>query len=902
MRIPGAGGTSTLVAVALLADPLPVLAHGFGQRYDLPVPLGLYLSGAAAAVAFSFVVIAAFGRGAPGVRRYPRLNLLRTPVGTLFVHPAVLFLLKLASVFVFVVFLLAGLVGDQHPMRNVAPALAWIIWWVGVAYVSALVGDLWALINPWKVLFGWAEALYRRLTRERELALRLPYPERLGVWPGLALLLAFSWVELVWPGRIWPNHLAGLALAYSVVTWTGMYLFGRERWLRHGEAFSLAFGVLARFAPSEVRVARQEVCRACGLGCRDRAGECINCYECFGRADAADREWNLRPWAVGLLRDEPVSPSMAAFVLVMLSAVTFDGFMATPAWAEVEGFGARPMLVQTLGLLSFPVLLLGAYLAVSRLMRAAGGGSLGTGALARRFVFTLVPIALAYHLAHYLSFLLIQGQLIIPLASDPFGFGWNLFGTAGYRIDIGVVGARFAWYTAVSAIVLGHIVAVSLAHVVAVRVLAARGPAVRSQYPMSALMVGYTVVSLWILAQPIVESGVPSTAPTAAMPGVVRVPPEAVLPEPGTGRFRPVGEGRTAEAKLTYRMLTSAFHDGTPMTVADLLYAYAFAFRWGAPTAEAAPSHDPAVEQATALVRGALAGVRVVGVDRTSWGFGEFRLVREIPVIEVYLDPASGDSQQLAAVAPPWSALPWHVLALMEAAVSRGWAAFSREEADRRGVAWLDLVRDDRLTARLASLVEAWEREGYVPAPLEAFATAEDARKRWAALRAFHARHGHFLVTNGPYRLEEWSSDLAVLKVFRDLSYPLGVGSFDAYAIPRRAYIAAIETVDGGLRIWAEVERVEKFQRTYEVVRVPLERTAGGGQAPEVIESRYVVIDPAGRVRLSGRARFEEGALVVDLRDRLEPGTYTVLTALYLNENFTSPDIRRVPYRVGLVP
>jgi hypothetical protein len=121
-------------------------------------------------------------------------------------------------------------------------------------------------------------------------------------------------------------------------------------------------------------------------------------------------------------------------------------------------------------------------------------------------VLSLVPIAIAYHLAHYLTYLLIQGQLVIRLASDPFGFGWNLFGTARYRPDIGIVGARFAWYTAVGAIVPGHILAVYVAHVVALREYATRRAALRSQLPMLVLMVGYTRVSLWIIAQPIVET------------------------------------------------------------------------------------------------------------------------------------------------------------------------------------------------------------------------------------------------------------------------------------------------------------------------------------------------------------------------------------------------------------
>jgi hypothetical protein len=210
-----------------------------------------------------------------------------------------------------------------------------------------------------------------------------------------------------------------------------------------------------------------------------------------------------------------VSPSMVAFVLLLLSTVTFDGFTATPAWAGLESAlyaalpplgGARLTLIGTLGLVSFPLVFGLVYRLFAAWIAWAAGGGVPAGRVARLFVLSLIPIAIAYHLAHYLTYLLIQGQLVIRLASDPFGFGWNLFGTARYRPDIGLVGARFAWYTAVSAIVLGHILAVYVAHVIALREYATRRAALRSQIPMLVLMVGYTMVSLWIIAQPIVET------------------------------------------------------------------------------------------------------------------------------------------------------------------------------------------------------------------------------------------------------------------------------------------------------------------------------------------------------------------------------------------------------------
>ena len=157
---------------------------------------------------------------------------------------------------------------------------------------------------------------------------------------------------------------------------------------------------------------------------------------------------------------------MVAFVLLLLSTVTFDGFTATPAWAGLEGAlyaaleplgEARLTVIGTLGLLVFPLVFVLVYLAFARWMAWMADDELTPGTVARLFVLSLVPIAIAYHLAHYFTYLLIQGQLLIRLASDPLGLGWNLFGTARYRPDIGLVGARAVWYTAVVAIVLGHV-------------------------------------------------------------------------------------------------------------------------------------------------------------------------------------------------------------------------------------------------------------------------------------------------------------------------------------------------------------------------------------------------------------------------------------------------------------
>jgi hypothetical protein len=471
-------------------------AHGFAQRYDLPVPLHLYVGGSAAVVAFSFVVVAFFIRGDRTVRHYPAFNLLTTAVGRVLASRFVRFVLRLFTVFMLVLVVVAGLIGVTDPFKNIAPTAVWVVWWVGLAYISGLLGDLWALINPWKTIFESIESLFAKLLPNRHLGLNRNYPERLGNWPAIVLFVWFIWAELIWISSDTPANISQMVITYSVITWTGMFVFGCRTWLSNGEVFTVVFGLLARFAPTEYVAERGE--------------------------------WNLRPWAVGLLPDKAISVPLTVFVLLMLSSVTFDGLLATPLWGEIAQWMlvsdlVRPFIlllqdvtgnaiaaISTIALIVFLILFQLMYLVFASLMYistpARARADLTIGETARLFVLSLIPIALAYHLAHYLSFLLIVGQYMIPLSSDPFGFGWDLFGTKIYFPDIGIVNAKFVWITSVIAVVTGHIIAVWLSHVVAIRRFGDSGAALRSQIPMLFLMVAYTMLSLWILAQPVVET------------------------------------------------------------------------------------------------------------------------------------------------------------------------------------------------------------------------------------------------------------------------------------------------------------------------------------------------------------------------------------------------------------
>ena len=486
--------------------------HGFGQRYDLPLPLGLWIAGAACAIVLSFVVVGIAVRenvrvGSPAESGRLGWTIDYGVTGKLRSFA------QMCTVAALILVIAAGIFGDQTPTRNLAPTAIWIVWWVGFSYLSAFVGNVWPLVNPWTAIFDWCERVVSN-PRASQRAI-VNWPKSLGVWPGIGLFLVFAWLELIWDGRSIPRQLAWLAIAFSVLTWTGMLVFGRSNWLRYADPFVLAFGVLSKFGTLELRSGR-DTCRTCGSGketAESEPKEALDRDRC-SRGAQPQRRLILRPPGAQLVDNENISHSLSVFVIVMLSTVTFDGVMATPLWQRIESalyvmlpvFGdSRLAIVNTLGLLVFCLAFIAVYRLVGALIAHASGNRMTPDAASRAFVLSLVPIAIAYLVAHYLSYFLIQGQLLIRLASDPFGFGWNILGTANFRPDIGIVGARFVWYTSLVAIVLGHVAAVSSAHIVALRRFEDHRLAIRSQIPMLVLMTLYTMMSLWIIAQPIVE-------------------------------------------------------------------------------------------------------------------------------------------------------------------------------------------------------------------------------------------------------------------------------------------------------------------------------------------------------------------------------------------------------------
>ena len=506
-----------LLAVVAALATTPVYAHGVGDRYDLPLPLSYFAAGGAAAVALSFVIIGLVVKRESRVVNYPRFNLFRFSRLESLVSGPILWPVKTFSVFLLGLVIATAFAGTELAGGQLQSGVRMdhLVGWDGVCRrpVRQPVGAG----QPVENLVRLARSgLWVGLLPASDFGMGWELPARWGVWPAVVLFFCFAWVENAFADSANPRDLGWMVAAYSVLTWFGMFAFGRREWLRRGEAFSVVFGLFARFSMTEVRVPSSDHCRECPVkDCRYEDGECIDCYDCFEVAEV--REFNVRPPGVGLGNLAAIDGSKVALVMLVLASVTFDGFSATPEWFNVETFFFEQfpgltykflngvLIANTLGLIVFPLGFLGVYWVFCRLMAQSAGEGPPAGELMAGYVLTLVPIALAYHYAHYLGYLLIQGQSIVPLASDPFGYGWDLFGTAGFETDIGVVNARFIWVFSVLAIVAGHIIAVFLAHIRAMRYYPTRAVVMNSQLPMLGLMVLYTVVSLWIVSRPITE-------------------------------------------------------------------------------------------------------------------------------------------------------------------------------------------------------------------------------------------------------------------------------------------------------------------------------------------------------------------------------------------------------------
>ena len=475
----------------------PLLAHAFGVRYDLPLPLWLFVVGGALAVLLSFLLIE--GRPVRPARTAAAADRSLTDTGE---RPGRLATAAGAAATLALAFgVWAGLTGTQDVSDNILPTWTWVVVWVVVPLTCGLVGDWTRPVNPFAFLARLADSprLRRALIGGPD---PLPWPRRLGWWPSAVLYALAVCGELVYNRTLTvPQNLALALLDYTLVAAVAALVFGRP-WRERGEVFTVLFATWGR------------------LG-----------WWRFGAPGP-------RGFAGGFAVPFEASVSRVAFVLLLLVSVNVDGLFATPAWNRLEdalpggidsAHQARLDSFRTLTFLALALVLTGVFLAFAVL--AARAGRHGGGALAALagLLPSIVPIAFGYLVAHYLQYVLVNGQLLIPQLGNPVGeASWPLrlpypF-TDDYEVDVQPLPSGFYWYAAVVAIVAAHVVAVLIAHRHLLTRGADRSAARLSEYPWLVAMVGYTMVSLWLLAQPLVEKAEPDAAagPPAVEAAVAR--------------------------------------------------------------------------------------------------------------------------------------------------------------------------------------------------------------------------------------------------------------------------------------------------------------------------------------------------------------------------------------------
>ena len=449
------------------------LAHGIGGVRDLPVPESFFFTTAAIVLIVSFVLLGALWRK-PLLESHADGRPLPSPLSRIVLSRALRLVLQSFAVGLLGLALATALFGTTTDLLNFAPTFVYVIFWLGLPLLSVTLGNVWSVLSPWRAIADatvWVLELGGRDARPV-----LEWSERWGRYPAAGALFAFVALGLAHPRPAFPRTV-GIAIAlYSYWALAGMAVYGRDVWTRYGEGFAVAFGLLARIAPFAVR---------------------------DGRVVA---RWPF----TGLGGAERVAGTLV-FVAVMLGSTSFDGFARTSTWQNVLGdvqghFAGSSVRVVDLATTFVNVAALTAFVAgvvVTYLAAVWAARALvhAERSLVPDFVLPLVPIAAAYMVAHYFSLFLIQGQFIFTLISDPFSRGWDLFGTVDFAPNVTIVSPDTVWYVQVAALVVGHVAGLAIAHDRAVALFADRRAALRSQYPMLALMVLYTVGGLWLLSR-----------------------------------------------------------------------------------------------------------------------------------------------------------------------------------------------------------------------------------------------------------------------------------------------------------------------------------------------------------------------------------------------------------------
>ena len=520
---------------AFIASPLEYFMHSMWG-----LPGWLYYASIVLVLLISFMIFEwrsllswRGGRGrAEAVPRSPtprpRFDLLRVPgMGMLLRSARFRFAARLALVLVFLGILIAGLFGNQLPSKNLAPLLTWTIWWGGLIWLVAYFGKLWCYVCPWDAIAEWSERLQFWGKRARGLGLGLKWPRILrNVWPATFLFVALTWIELGFGVTLNPRVTAWLGLTILILAFMSVFVFERKSFCRYGCLVGRISGLYALFSPIEVRARETDACLSCtthscykgnaeGDGCPTlvHPGQlqentyCIMCMECLRTCEKQNMTLNLRPWGEDLLHLRKPRSDEAYLALIMLSLTGLHGLTMTAAWGNFVGgieshIGVGPILSFSVGMLAVmiaPILVYAGLVGLSRII--AGAKQRGYREYFLRYAYALLPIALFYHLAHNSEHLLMEGQKVLNLASDPLGRQWNLLGTGGWSLEP-LVNLPTLWLLQIFFVAVGHVFSLWIARKTAGDLFESPKSAFRSQLPMLAAMILFSVVSLWLLKQP----------------------------------------------------------------------------------------------------------------------------------------------------------------------------------------------------------------------------------------------------------------------------------------------------------------------------------------------------------------------------------------------------------------
>jgi len=430
---------------------------------------------------------------------------------------------------VFVVFFLvivaAGLFGNQNPAMNIAPLLTWTIWWAGLVFLVLYAGKAWCWVCPWDAVATWMERLSFRSPRRSGLGLGLKWP-RWGrnIWFAVGLFVLLTWIELGMGITMIPRATAWVALGMLGLSVASAFLFERKSFCRYGCLVGRVSGLYALFSPIELRAASPDACADCKTADCFRGNErgdgcptfefprvmklntyCILCTECVRTCPHDNVGLRLRPWAADLVREGKPRVDEAFLAVILLAMTGFHGLTMTPSWpawvaATREAIGGGEATAFSLlmaAMMAVPILL---FWGLSRLA-AIWTTPHRTGKLFVAYAYALLPIALFYHLAHNAEHFLMEGPKVLALASDPFGWGWNLFGTARWSMPP-LITLEGLWVIQVLMVLVGHVYSLWISERTARRLVPERRRAFLGQMPILAAMVLFSVYSLWLLKQP----------------------------------------------------------------------------------------------------------------------------------------------------------------------------------------------------------------------------------------------------------------------------------------------------------------------------------------------------------------------------------------------------------------